>query len=99
MAYDPESGQVLSASFMDYGMPRADMLPSFQVEMTEDPTAGNPLRVKGGGESGITPALAAVGNAVADALAPLGIEHVEMPASPHRVWLAIRDAQKKEMRR
>jgi carbon-monoxide dehydrogenase large subunit len=98
MAYDPESGQVLSASFMDYGMPRADMLPSFQVEMTEDPTAGNPLRVKGGGESGITPALAAVGNAVADALAPLGIEHVEMPASPHRVWQAIRDAQNKGAR-
>jgi aerobic carbon-monoxide dehydrogenase large subunit len=95
MVYDPESGQVLNASFMDYGMPRADMLPSFAVEMTEDPTSGNPLRVKGGGESGITPALAAVGNAVADALAPLGVEHVEMPASPHRVWQAIRNAEQK----
>jgi carbon-monoxide dehydrogenase large subunit len=98
MVFDRETGQVLSASFMDYAMPRADMLPSFHVEMTEDPTAGNPLRVKGGGESGITPALAAVGNAVADALAPLGIEHVDMPASPHRVWTAIRDAEKKGRR-
>ena len=98
MAYDAETGQVLSASFMDYAMPRADTLPSFHVEMTEDPTAGNPLRVKGGGESGITPALAAVGNAVADALAPLGIEHVDMPASPQRVWSAIRDAEKKGRR-
>jgi carbon-monoxide dehydrogenase large subunit len=99
MAYEPGSGQVLSASFMDYAMPRADMLPSFTVEMTEDPTAGNPLRVKGGGESGITPALAAVGNAVADALAPLGVEHVDMPASPHRVWQAIRAAQGEPPRR
>ena len=95
MAYDDRSGQVLNASFMDYGMPRADMLPSFTVDMTEDPTSGNPLRVKGGGESGITPALAAVGNAVADALKPLGIEHVAMPATSHRIWQAIRDAKDK----
>jgi len=99
MAYEPSSGQVLSASFMDYAMPRADTLPPFKVEMTEDPTSGNPLRVKGGGESGITPALAAVGNAVADALAPLGIEHVDMPASPHRVWQAMRQAQDDRSRR
>ena len=98
MAYDARSGQVLNASFMDYAMPRADMLPSFTVDMTEDPTSGNPLRVKGGGESGITPALAAVGNAVADALAALGIEHVAMPATSYRIWQAIRDAKDKGSR-
>jgi carbon-monoxide dehydrogenase large subunit len=60
------------------------------VATTEDPTGGNPLRVKGGGESGITPATAAIINAVVDALAPFGIEHVDMPATPMRVWSAIR---------
>jgi len=88
---DAASGQVLSASFMDYAMPRADMMPSFTVELTEDPTAGNPLRVKGGGEAGITPALAAIMNAVVDALSAYGIEHMDMPATPARVWAAIRD--------
>jgi carbon-monoxide dehydrogenase large subunit len=89
--HDPASGQVLSASFMDYAMPRADMMPSFAVELSEDPTMGNPLRVKGGGEAGITPALAAVMNAVIDALSVHGIEHMDMPATPARVWDAIRN--------
>jgi carbon-monoxide dehydrogenase large subunit len=88
-----DSGQVVTASFMDYGMPRADMLPSFDLELTEAPTKGNPLRVKGGGESGITPSLAATMNAIADALAPLGVAQVEMPATPFRVWSAIQKAR------
>jgi carbon-monoxide dehydrogenase large subunit len=90
---DPHTGQVIGGSFMDYGVPRADHLPAFDVAFTEDPTTGNPLRVKGGGESGITPALAAVFNALMDALSPLGVEHVEMPATPYRVWRAIQDAR------
>jgi aerobic carbon-monoxide dehydrogenase large subunit len=67
------------------------MMPSFTVELTEDPTAGNPLRVKGGGEAGITPALGAIMNAVVDALSVRGVEHLDMPATPARVWAAIRN--------
>jgi carbon-monoxide dehydrogenase large subunit len=89
VAHD-ESGQVLNASFMDYAMPRADTVPAFDVALTEDPTAGNALRVKGGGEAGITPALAAAINAVVDALSEYGVEHIDMPATPARVWEAIR---------
>jgi len=89
---DPETGQMMGGSFMDYGVPRADHLPNFDVELVEDPTAGNPLRVKGGGEGGMTPALATVGNALCDALAVYGIEHIPLPATPQRVWRAIRDA-------
>jgi carbon-monoxide dehydrogenase large subunit len=87
-------GQVLTASFMDYGIPRAPDLPMFQVALTEDPTSGNPLRVKGGGEAGITPALAVVMNAIIDALAEYGVAHVDMPATPARVWSAIQTAQR-----
>ncbi len=83
------SGQLVTGSFMDYAMARADRMPSFAVALVEDPTEGNPLRVKGGGESGITPALATTMNAVVDALAGLGIEHVDMPATPARVWALI----------
>jgi carbon-monoxide dehydrogenase large subunit len=91
-SHDPASGQVLTGSFMDYAMPRADMVPSFTVEFAEDPTKGNPLRVKGGGEAGITPALAVIMNAIVDALSVHGIEHLEMPATPARVWAAIEAA-------
>ena len=87
--YQPESGELLSASFLDYAIPRADHLPAFDVELTEDPTKGNALRVKGGGEAGITPSPAAFMNAVIDALSPFGIEHLDMPATPERVWAAI----------
>ena len=90
---DPATGQVLGGSFMDYGVPRADQLPSFDVAFAEDPTKGNTLRVKGGGESGITPSLAVVFNALMDALSPLGVEHLDMPATPYRVWRAIQDAR------
>jgi carbon-monoxide dehydrogenase large subunit len=94
MAYEPESGQVLTGSFMDYGIPRAHLLPFFDVELTEDPTHGNALRVKGGGESGITPSLAVVMNAVMDALKSYGVEHMDMPATPARVWQAMREGAK-----
>jgi carbon-monoxide dehydrogenase large subunit len=93
MRWDDESGQVLTGSFMDYAMPRADMVPSFQVSLAEDPTGLNPLRVKGGGEGGLVPALAAVIGAICDALAPEGVTHIEMPATPLRVWRAIQDAR------
>ena len=91
--YEPGSGQLLSASFLDYGMPRADHFPHLDVELTEDPTKGNALRVKGGGEAGITPSSAVLMNAVMDALSGIGIEHMDMPATPQRVWSAIRDAR------
>jgi aerobic carbon-monoxide dehydrogenase large subunit len=91
--YEPGSGQLLSASFLDYGMPRADHFPHMEVDLTEDPTTGNALRVKGGGEAGITPSSAVLMNAVVDALSELGIEHMDMPATPQRVWNVIRAAQ------
>jgi carbon-monoxide dehydrogenase large subunit len=90
--YDAETGQMRSASFMDYAMPRADMLPAFTTEISEVPSTSNPLGLRGGGEGGTTPAPAAVVNAIVDALAHLGVEHIEMPATPARVWEAIRTA-------
>lgn len=92
VAYAADSGQVLSGSFMDYGIPRARALPSFEVALTEDPTHGNPLRVKGGGESGITHSPAAVINAVIDALSPFGVTHLDGPLTPERLWKAMREA-------
>ena len=93
VAYDPDSGQVLTGSFMDYAMPRAAMFPMFKVDLTEDATRGNPLRIKGGGEGGTTPASAVIMNAVLHALAPLGVRHLDMPATPERVWAAIKAAK------
>jgi carbon-monoxide dehydrogenase large subunit len=89
-AYDAESGQLLSASFMDYPMPRADQFPFFATEISEVPSTTHPLGMRGGGEGGTTPALAAVANAIVDALAELGVEHIELPATPECVWRAIR---------
>ena len=89
-AYDAETGQLLSSTLMDYALPRADMLPSFTTEISEVPSTAHPLGLRGGGEGGTTPALAAVVNAICDALADLGVEHIEMPATPERVWQAIR---------
>jgi carbon-monoxide dehydrogenase large subunit len=95
IAYEDGTGQLRGGSFMDYAMPRADDLPSFAVEEAENaPTLGNPLGIKGGGESGTTPAPAAFMNALADALRPLGVADVRMPATPARVWQAIRDARR-----
>ena len=92
--YDPKTGQMLAATFMDYAMPRADVLPSFATELSEVPAPSNRLGVRSGGEGGTTPALAVVINAIADALAEDGVAHVEMPASAERVWRAIREGRK-----
>jgi carbon-monoxide dehydrogenase large subunit len=91
-AYDAETGQLLSGTLMDYALPRADMLPAFTTEISEVPSTSHPLGLRGGGEGGTTPALGAVVNAIVDALAELGVEHIEMPATPERVWQAIHDA-------
>jgi carbon-monoxide dehydrogenase large subunit len=91
--YDAETGQPLSTTFMDYAIPRADMLPAFVTEISEVPSTANPLGLRGGGEGGTTPALGAVVNAIVDALSELGVEHIEMPATPERVWSAIRAAR------
>ncbi len=89
IVHDSESGQMLTASFMDYQMPRADDLPEIRMATREVPTKVNPLGAKGVGEAGTVGAMAAVMNAVNDALAPLGIRHFDMPATPGRVWSAI----------
>ena len=94
IAYDRGSGQLLSASFLDYGMPRADDLPFFDVATRNVPTPSNPLGVKGAGEAGAVGAPPAVVNAILDALRPLGVTHLEMPATPERVWRAIHDAKR-----
>lgn len=93
IVHDPQSGQMLTASFMDYQMPRADDLPDIRMTTREVPTKVNPLGAKGVGEAGTVGAMAAAMNAVNDALAPLGIRHFDMPATPHRVWAAITAAQ------
>jgi carbon-monoxide dehydrogenase large subunit len=90
--YDPTSGQLLSGSFLDYAMPRADDLPFFTTAISEVPSATHPLGFRGGGEGGITPALGVIVNAIVDALAEFGVSHIEMPATPERVWRAIRAA-------
>ncbi|HVG78781.1 MAG TPA: xanthine dehydrogenase family protein molybdopterin-binding subunit [Patescibacteria group bacterium] len=97
--YDPTTGQTSSATFMDYAIPRADQLPSFATEISEVPSTSNPLGLRGGGEGGTTPALGSVVNAIVDALGELGVEHVEMPATPERVWQAIQDARTRVERR
>jgi len=91
--YDAETGQMESATFMDYAVPRADALPAFTTEISEVPSTANPLGLRGGGEGGTTPALGAVVNAIVDALAELGVEHIEMPATPERVWRALHAAR------
>jgi len=93
IVYDPESGQLLTGSFMDYAMPRASDLCFFEVGSNPVPTKRNPLGVKGAGEAGTVGALAAVMNAILDALAPLGVRDLEMPATSERIWRAIRDAE------
>jgi aerobic carbon-monoxide dehydrogenase large subunit len=90
--YDPDGGQLLSASLLDYALPRADGLPPFQTEISEVPSTTNPLGMRGGSEGGITPGLAAVANAIVDGLAEFGVEHIELPATPERVWRTIRAA-------
>ncbi len=93
LAYDAETGQLLTGSFMDYAMPRAEDVPLFDVDGHEVPTQVNPLGAKGVGEAGTVGALPALINAVNDALAPLGVRHLDMPMTPARVWGAIRAAK------
>ena len=93
--YDPASGQLLSASFMDYAMPRAGDAPSFVFETRNVPCATNPLGVKGAGEAGAIGSCPAVINAVVDALwRAYGVRQMDMPATPQRVWAAIQGARK-----
>jgi carbon-monoxide dehydrogenase large subunit len=94
VVYD-EAGQLLSGSYMDYAMPRAQHTPNFAVHSHPVPTKTNPLGVKGCGEAGCAGSLTSVMNAVVDALSVYGIKHIDMPATPQRVWQAIRDAQAK----
>jgi carbon-monoxide dehydrogenase large subunit len=93
--YDKESGQLLTGSYMDYCMPKADDVPSFEVATNVVPCTHNPLGVKGCGEAGTIGAAAAVINALLNALAPLGVKEFDMPASPQRVWQAIQNAKRK----
>jgi len=95
VAFDRESGQVLSGSFMDYAMPRAsDLPPHYELDFIDVPAKTNPIGVKGVGEAGCVGAPPAVMNAVLDALRPLGVRHLDMPATPHRVWQALRQARR-----
>ncbi len=87
--YEPAGGQLLSGSFMDYAMPRAEILPSFITAISEVPSPTNRLGLRGGGEGGTTPALAVVVNAIVDALADFGVEHLEMPVTAERIWRAM----------
>jgi carbon-monoxide dehydrogenase large subunit len=91
---DPTSGQPLSGSFMDYGMPRSNSLPFFTTRIVEVLSPTNPFGIKAGGEGGCTPALAVVISAILDALAPLGVRDMTMPATPFKVWTAIQNARR-----
>ncbi|TAJ83484.1 xanthine dehydrogenase family protein molybdopterin-binding subunit [Reyranella sp.] len=91
--YDPKSGQMVTGSFMDYALPRADDLPSFDLGFNGTPCTTNPLGVKGCGEAGAIAAFPAIANAILDALAPLGVRNFEGPASPARIWQAIEAAK------
>jgi carbon-monoxide dehydrogenase large subunit len=94
VAYDPGSGQLLSASHMDYALPRAADLPPLPVRFIGGvPTASNPLGAKGAGQAGAIAAPHTVVLAVLDALAPLGVSALDMPATPERIWRAIREAR------
>jgi carbon-monoxide dehydrogenase large subunit len=91
---DPETGQPHTGSLMDYAVPRSDTLPFFTAEIVEVLSPTNPLGIKAAGEGATTPAPAAVINAIVDALAPLGVRDISMPATPERVWRAIQEARK-----
>jgi carbon-monoxide dehydrogenase large subunit len=92
------NGQLLSASFMDYAMPRAADLPMFSTAISEVPSTTHPLGLRGGGEGGISPSLGVIGNAVVDALSVFGVRHIELPASPEKIWRAIRNARGQDAR-
>ena len=89
MVWDEESGQMISGSFMDYTMPRADDCPSFEMGENVVPTPTNPMGIKGAGEAGCVGAMPAVMNAVCDAMSTRGVRTFDMPASPNRIWQAL----------
>ncbi len=95
IVYDRDTGQLLTASFMDYSIPRAADLPSFHTAFIETPAPSNPLGVKGGSESGAIGAPAAIGNAVIDALWHLGVRDISLPITPESVWRALRQTAAK----
>ncbi|MGI9378793.1 MAG: xanthine dehydrogenase family protein molybdopterin-binding subunit [Methyloligellaceae bacterium] len=92
-AYESSTGQILSGSFMDYMMPRADQFPSFKVVSVETETEGNPLGIKAGGEAGTVPALAVIANAVLDALSTKDVQHLDMPFTAPNIWKALQQGQ------
>ena len=94
--YSPEDGQLLTGSFLDYAMPRADTVPPIRTLLGEVPASSHPHGIRPGGEGGTTPALGLVVNAVCHALKGLGVRHVEMPLTPERVWRAIREVRREE---
>jgi len=91
--YEPESGQLITGTFMDYYMPRADVLPQIALYDRPVPSPTNPLGAKGAGEAGTTGAIPTIANAVIDALKPCGITRLDMPFTPHRIWQAIQTAR------
>ncbi|MGH7915901.1 MAG: xanthine dehydrogenase family protein molybdopterin-binding subunit, partial [Candidatus Binataceae bacterium] len=91
VVYD-ENGQLITATLMDYAVPKADMLPHYELANTVTPSPLNPLGVKGVGEAGTIGSTPCIVNAVLDALAPLGIRHLDMPLKPEKLWRAIKDA-------
>lgn len=93
MDCDPASGQLVTGSFLDYAMPRAANMPALATATREVRTAVNPLGAKGVGEAGTVGSLVAVINAICDAVAPLGVAHIDMPASPAAIWSAIDPGQ------
>src|SRR5262249_10266515 len=93
VAYDRESGQLLSASFMDYAMPRADVMCDIDIHENPIPTKTNPLGAKGAGEAGCVGSFPAVMLAIMNALEPLGVHELDMPATSEKVWLAIEGAR------
>ena len=93
--YDPESGQLLSGSFMDYQIPRAADLPDLDVTLTGIPTTANPLGVKGSGQAGAIAAPQTIIAAILNALSPLGVTHIDMPATPQRIWQALQTKRPK----
>lgn len=93
IAYDQDSAQLMSGSFMDYAMPRADNMPPFDMEIMEIPASSHPHGIRPGGEGGTTPALGLLINAIVDALREFGVKDIPMPATPERIWRAIQDAK------
>ena len=93
MRYDGETGQLLTGSLLDYAVPHADALPKIRSQFQETPSPTNPLGVKGIGESGAIGAPPTIVHVVLDALAPMGIAHLDMPLTPQKIWSAIQTAR------